>query len=1264
MTRAALLLAALSASAPCLARGQTLQFRQLTPNSGLSSSQIQTMVQDPRGFMWFGTRKGLNRYDGITFTVYHHRMSDSASIADSRVDASWKDSKGTLWFGTAVGLSRYDPARDAFTNFELTHGEGTLVNAIAEAQGTLWVGTERGLYRFDRTSQKATPYRPDLFAGLDVMSIYEDSSRHLWIGTRNGGARELNEHGALVRDWTTGPSALPGKDVRAFLDDGKGVLWIGMLDGGLARLERATGKLTLFQHSASDSRSLSINAVHVLLADGERGMWVGTENGGLDHFDFVTHRFEHNRFDPASPSGLSSNSIWSILHDDSGLLWIGTFAGGVNIARQNGAAIRQYRSMAGVTTSLSFNSVMGFWEDANRRMWVATDGGGLNLFNPASEKFVRYTTQTSNLNSDAVLAVTEDKAGAVWIATWNGGISRFDAPTGRFTPYTTANSGLAEDRAFSIHVDRSGQIWIGTYTKGLQRLDPASGTFTSYRVAEGEGSQIRIITEMSDGTLLLGTPLRGLAAFNPKTGKAQWYRAGPAGISSNQVQAILEAEPGVAWVGTGTGLDRIDFRTGTIQRFTEADGLPAGGVAGIELDASHMLWLSGDRGITRFDPVAKTGKTYTVSDGLQGNEFNAGASFRTRDGILYFGGSAGFNHLDPSRIAKNSHVPLVAFTAFQLFNTPVAIGAKGSPLTSSITVTKDLVLRHDQSTFTLEFASLDFTAPNKNEYAYKLEGLDEKWNEVGTKHSASYTNLPAAHYVFRVKASNNDGVWNTNGASLSITVLPPAWATWWFRTLVGMVLLAILAAIIRSAQQRHRALRAMNAQLGRASEHDRRSQQYLEGNVLDILGAMQRFSTGDYSVALDVHSDDAIGKLRSGFNSVVADRKRAEEELRQSQKMEAVGRLAGGVAHDFNNLLTVIKGNAELALDDVGMKDGVRQELEEIGRAADRATSLTRQLLAFSRKQILKPQTFSMNEMVAEVGRMLRRTVGEDIELRIVLDPSAGVVCADPGQIEQVLLNLVVNARDAMPRGGALIIETKSVDAAALRDMAEADNIPYVAIIVTDTGTGMAPEVLERVFEPFYTTKERGKGTGLGLSTVYGSVKQSGGFVRAESAMDKGSTFSVYLPRAKEVGYERPREIEAGPRGSATVLLAEDEDAVRRLASRVLARSGYTVLTAASGAEALAVAAAYEGTIDLLLTDVVMPGMSGRELAEQLIPRRPGMLLLYASGYTEDAIIRHGVSSHETAFLQKPFTPAALLHKVRQVLEGTRSHLETMLAAS
>ena len=644
-------------------------------------------------------------------------------------------------------------------------------------------------------------------------------------------------------------------------------------------------------------------------------------------------------------------------------------------------------------------------------------------------------------------------------------------------------------------------------------------------------------------------------------------------------------------------------------------------------------------------------------DGLQGNEFNGGANFRARDGSLYFGGTDGFNIIDQTHITSNAHVPQVALTGFKLLDTPVRIGAKDSPLAENITVTKRVRLRYDQSAFTLDFAALDYASPNKNQYAYRLEGLGEGWHYAGHQAWASYNNVPPGAYVFHVKASNNDGLWNDDGASVDILITPPLWATWWFRTLVGAAVCITVATIARRAQRRHRALRVMNEQLARASEHDRKSQQHVEGNVIDMLDAMQRFSGGDYAVALEVRGDDPIGRLRRGFNSVVADRKRAEEALRQSQKMEAVGQLAGGVAHDFNNLLTVIKGNTELALDDLDSRDAVREELLEIGRAADRASSLTRQLLAFSRKQILAPRTFSLNDMVKDVGRLLSRTVGEDIDLRFTLDETLGAVRADPGLIEQVLLNLVVNARDAMPRGGALTIATTKVDAASLHDVAEAEDVPYVAITVTDTGTGMPQHVMDRIFEPFFTTKEQGKGTGLGLSTVYGSVKQSGGFVRVASAMGEGSAFTVYLPGAVQVREETRRKVEMGPGGTATVLLVEDEEAVRRLTARVLTRSGYKVLTAAHGAAALEVASGHDDVIDLLLTDVIMPGMSGRELAELLLPLRPGMRLLYASGYTQDAVIRSGVSSHETAFIQKPFTPTALLQKVRTVLEGGGEHL-------
>ena len=1248
-----LVAAALSAATAGRAPAQGIQFRRLTPDHGLSSSLVQDMLRDSRGFLWLGTPKGLNRYDGYTFTVYRHRPGDSTSLIDNNATTLYEDRAKTLWIGTPFGLSRYDRDRDVFHNYSVVPGDTVAVSAILEAHGTLWLGTARGLYTFDRRLGRATPYSPAL-TGFDIQALHVDRSSHLWFGGKLSGARELDPRTGRVTVWSR------DTDVRKIVEDATGRLYVAMMDSGLARIDRGSGRVTRYRHDPKDTTSLAIDAVHTLLLDGTRGLWIGTENGGLDHLDFATQRFAHNRFDPNNPSGLNSNSIWSLLADPSGSLWVGTFNGGVNISRPNGNAIRRYRSVAGNPTSLSYNSVMDFLEDSRGRLWVATDGGGLNRFDRATGSFKRYTTQSSNLNSDAVLSLTEDRFGKIWLATWAGGVSRFDPATERFTAFTPQNSGIADHHTFSVHADRQGRIWVGTFQRGLQYVDPATGVFSKpIALGRREESQVRVITELRDGALLVGTTTsgtrigNGLIEVDPRTGRLRRYPVGARGISSLVVNAIVESEPGVVWIGTSNGLDRLDRRTGRIDHYTQADGLPGVTVNAIVADGAGRLWISGDQGVSRFDPVARRGKHLTVADGLQGSEFNFTSSLRTRDGAIWFGGSQGFNVITPERLTENRHVPPVVLTGFQLFNKPVAIGAEDSPLRRNITETKRLVLRHDQGVFTLEFAALDFSAPEKNRYAYKLDGLDAEWNDVGGKRVAAYTHLPPGSYTFRVRGTNNDGIWNPAGTSIDIVVTPPFWATWWFRGAVALLVGAAVAAIVGSAQRRHRHLELMNEQLGLAAERDRERQQYLERNVLDILGAMQRFSSGDYSVALHVQSEDAIGKLRSGFNSVVADRKRAEEELRQSQKMEAVGRLAGGVAHDFNNLLTVIKGNAELGLADIDSKDAVREELVEIERAAERASSLTRQLLAFSRKQILKPRTLSLNEMVTDISRMLRRTVGEDIDLKLVLDPELGTVRADPGQLEQVLLNLVVNARDAMPRGGELRIETRNVSAADVEGFTDAERVPYVAIVVADTGTGMAPSVRDRVFEPFFTTKEQGKGTGLGLSTVYGSVKQSGGFVRVESEEGAGSTFTVYLPREQQPEELRVTgEMEAYRPGSATVLLVEDEDAVRRLATRVLTRSGYHVLAAAGGEQALEVAARFEGTIDLLMTDVVMPGMSGRELAEVLLPARPTMRLLYASGYTEDAIVRHGVSRLETAFLEKPFTPNALLQKVRQVLDA------------
>ncbi|PYP78132.1 MAG: chemotaxis protein [Gemmatimonadetes bacterium] len=1045
------------ACAICLPRtgeAQRLQFTKLTADDGLSGPWVPSIYQDARGFMWFGTRRGLDRYDGYSIANYRHVRGDSTSIPDNYIEFVREDRDSVLWIGTRKGLTRFDRAHDRFVTYPVGPGvEGRLVLSFLHTRaGQIWVGTDEGLYQFDRATGKSTRYARSAVLGLagkNVVGLTEDRRGHIWISTKEMGVLDLDPATGAARPYLLGNAI--DSDIRGSIEDDAGTIWVGSYHGGLVKIDPISGAITRYQHDPANPKSLNLNAIQTLAKNGRDGLWVALENGGLDRFDFATATFSHNTYDPNNPTGLNNNSVWGLFEDKSGTLWLGTFAGGVNVAKRNSDAIRTYRSVPGDATSLSVNSVLGFAQDSSGNVWVATDGGGVNRFDVTTGRFTRYTSKSSALNVDAVLAVAAEPNGVLWLGTWAGGITRFDPSANSFTAYTSKNTNLPDDNIFAMHVDRRGRIWVGSWHEGLLLFDKASRSFTKFPIGDaGPGqSEIWCIEELRDGRLALGTRESGLRVFDPET--HQMLAFGAAGssatsLTSNEVRAIREAEPGVLWVGTAEGLDRVDLSTKVVTHVSRGDGINATAISGIAADGDGNLWLSTDQGVTRFNPTLKKGQQFTKADGLQGRDFNPRSYFRTRLGALLFGGNEGFSVIQPQQLAQNTHVPPVVLTGFQLMNKPVAIGAKDSPLETAIGETKRLTLSHKHSVFTFEFAALDYTSPAKNQYAYKLDGFDREWRDAGTQRSAVYTNLAPGSYTFHVKGSNNDGVWNEQGASLEVVITPPFWASWWFRLLMIASIGGAIAYVVRTARERRQGLEQVNAQLAAVAEKDRAAQQYLAGNVREMLHAMSLFSEGDLSVRLDATTNDEIGQLRHGFNTAVANIRTMVVQV-----------------HDI--VTATVEASQHIRASTEQMAAGAAQQIEQAALVASAAEQMTTAVADNARHiGLVAEMAQRSGEDAQEGGRVVRDTfssmdtivssVGSSAQTVAALGQSSQEITKITRVIEQLAdqtnllaLNAAIEAARAGKHG-----RTFAVVAEEIRDLADrtSSSTKAIALVIRE----------------------------------------------------------------------------------------------------------------------------------------------------------------------------------------------------------------------
>ncbi len=812
-----------------LAKDPTLHFKHLSLDEGLSQNSVFCILQDQKGFLWFATQDGINKYDGYDFTIYKPDAENPNSLSFNWINTLYEDSSGIIWIGTdAQGVNTFNPRTETFFRYPVTPNtdspmalnNGSIIAILQDTQGDIWFATRfSGLTRitrqWDPISKKRiekfrhyhhSPGKPGSLASNITHALYLDRMGTLWVGTHNQGLSKWNPKTETFTHYShspKNPNSLNNNEVSSIFEDRTGQFWVGTYGGGLNLMDRESGTFLCYPHDPGNPNSLGSNFINTIYEDRSGILWIGTADSGLCRFDKRSESFSNYRKIPQDPTSLNNDNITVIFEDQSRVLWVGTNGGGLNrFDREN--KFQLLRSDPINKNSLSDSFIYAIYEDQQGILWIGTNSGGLNEYHRDSHTFIQHRHDPNNpqsINDNLVRAIIEDRYGDLWVGTTNGGLNRFDRKTRTFRHYQNNPGDPTSLSSNGIRVlleDSTGVLWIGTTIGGLEKFNRETQTFTHHRANRANpdsygDNQIYALYEAPSepGIIWVGSASSGLNRYDPRTGITDRFPPDPANpdsLSHNTVLTIHEDQTGTLWIGTyGGGLNKMVRQPDGKHRFihySEKNGLANNSIYGILEDPEGRLWISTNKGLSCLDPKSDTFKNYNARDGLQGNEFNAGAYYKNKNGEMFFGGINGLNTFFPFHIKNNLHIPAIVFTDFKLFNKPVPIGAS-SPLKQSISWTREIYLTYKQNTFSFQFSALDFTVPENNIYAYKMENLEEDWNHTdATRRFATYTNMPPGKYTFRVKGSNNDGVLNEEGAAIKIFISPPFWQTWWFRLLL------------------------------------------------------------------------------------------------------------------------------------------------------------------------------------------------------------------------------------------------------------------------------------------------------------------------------------------------------------------------------------------------------------------------------------------------------------------------------------------------
>jgi signal transduction histidine kinase/ligand-binding sensor domain-containing protein/DNA-binding response OmpR family regulator len=1209
------------------------QFSSLNVNNGLSHNQVNCIYKDPRGFMWFGTMSGLDRYDGYSFKIFRHNVADSNSLKDDYIMGIYPAPDNRLYIKTRSGDNIYDPVREQFSDaFLWLKSKGLpadYMNSITQTGSTWWIAyTNKGLYKVDSTGHVTKILIPGA-ANIPVSDLKKDAQNRLVILYTNGRIEKLDvsTNRIIYRNDRIIPLIeKPPAALRIFVD-AQDDLWVYMPENDFGAIYVNLQKGTVKQLSSRNG-FLNNDIVNSIVQDDKNIIWIGTDHGGINLInktDFSSRFLLSREEDPKS---VAENAIYALYKDNFGIIWCGTYKRGISYFTENMLKFPLFKHNHADKQSLSYNDVNCFAEDKKGNIWIGTNGGGLIYYDRPTGTFTRFQHNPADDNSiskDVILSLYVDDHDNLWIGYYFGGMDYYNK--GRITHYQHNDknpNSLANKTVWKIYRDKRNNFWIGTLGGGLDRFDPTNSIFYHNSInqpASVHSNFISAFAEDKKGNLWVATAY-GIDVLDNAKGIFVHYLNATHQLSNDNVTTLLYDRNGHMWAGTRSGLNVFDEETQTFRSFTIKDGLPDNNIVCILEDNEGYLWVSTSNGLSKItvkegaNGLSISCRNFDDKDGLQGKAFNVNAAFKLRSGELLFGGADGFNMFSPASLPQNANKPAIVLTGLQLFNRTIDVNEKVHNrviLPASLSETKEIVLKYNENDFSIDFAALNFINTDKNQYAYKLKDFNKEWLTAdGKTRRITYTNINPGTYTLLLKAANEDGYWNEEGISLKIRIKPPFW-----KTPLAYIIYVVLAVSILLLLRRR-----------------------------------------------------VIKRAHTRF---ILQQERTEAQRMHELDMMKI-KLFTNVSHEFRTPVSLILAPIEEIIQHTKDQED-KNKFQLIYRNAKRLLNLVNQLMDFRKMEMhelkLDPVHGDIAAFVKDVACSFT-DLAERKQINFSYQSSCSQLYTsfDPDKIERILFNLLSNAFKFTPQGGTVSVEMNTT---------ATDDKTWLEIKVKDTGIGIPPERHEKVFEQFFQSDMPGgfvnRGSGIGLAITKEFVKLNNGAITVESEVNKGSCFIVKLPFEPSteptpetapvhitsivpVAKVREELLPAPVAGikekepateKQTILLIEDNDDFRFYLKENL-KDYYNIIEAADGG------AGWQKTLsghpDLVVSDINMPVMDGMDLCRKIKhdnrTRHIPVILLTAMAGEEEQL--KGLETGAADYMVKPFNFEIMLSRVRNLL--------------